>query len=283
MIARTATSPSDVASFDQTALLEVRNLEVAYHRVVRAVQGISLSVLERSIVGIVGSNGAGKTTTLGAIAGFLSTDDVAITDGRITFVGRDCTREKPYVMSRLGIALVPERDKIFPRMRTEENLIASVVGTRGAEGVDIDISEVYELFPLLRERSSSVAGYLSGGERQMLAMGMALLGRPRLLLVDEFSLGLAPVAVQSLVVAIKRMHAEFGISVLFVEQSAVTALDLADYIYVMENGRIVFEGSAESVAENPDFRDYYLALRHGAEERSYRDVRQYSKKRRWFG
>ena len=261
------------------AILEVHNLEVVYNRVARAVQGVSLAVQPKSIVGIVGINGAGKTTTLSALAGFISTDRVQMAGGRILVEGIDCTGEKPDAMSRRGLALVPEREKIFAKMRTHENLVASLTPKAGG----ITINDIYVLFPALVARRETIAGYLSGGERQMLATGMALLSHPKLLMIDEFSLGLAPILVQTVANAIREIRESMGLSILFVEQNATNAMDLADYLYVMEGGRFVFEGRPAEIRRNEDFRELYLGIGAGTEKRNYRDVRQYTKKRRWFG
>jgi branched-chain amino acid transport system ATP-binding protein len=258
-------------------LLEVSNLEVVYNRTVRAVQGVSLAVAEESVVAIVGGNGAGKSTTLAAIAGHLTDDIVQTTNGHVLLEGRECTRAQPHVMSRRGVALVPERSKIFSRLTTLENLLASGSGSRG------DLVAVFDLFPRLEVVLGRTAGYLSGGERQMLAIAMGLRNRPKVLLVDEFSLGLAPVLVEELIEAIRRIRTELKMAVLLVEQSAAVAVQLADYVYVMENGRIVFEGESGTIVENDDFREFYLGVSSDNVARSYRDVKQYEKKKRWFG
>jgi branched-chain amino acid transport system ATP-binding protein len=261
------------------ALLELENVEVVYHRAITAVQGVSLTVREGSITALVGTNGAGKSTTLAAIAGLMRADDVQIRQGSIRFQGRDITGLRNYQISALGIALVPEREKIFSTMTTQENLVACRPGRgRGT----ITMEDVMSLFPLLAERRTSIAGYLSGGERQMLAISMALLNCPRLVLIDEMSLGLAPVIVEQLQEAVRRLRDQFGLSFLVVEQNAAMALELADYTYVMENGRIVFDGTTERLLAHQDFQEFYLGMGH-AGVRSYRDVKQYQRKRRWFG
>ncbi len=264
-------------------LLEVSNLEVVYNRTVRAVQGVSIAVPERALVAIVGANGAGKSTTLAAIAGHLTTDTVQITNGHIVFAGRDCTRAEPHAMSRNGLALVPERAKIFSRLTVLENLHANGGGRRNGGREAEHLEAVYTIFPKLEEVLGRTAGYLSGGERQMLAIAMGLCNRPKLLVIDEFSLGLAPVLVGQLVDAIRWIRDELRMTVLVVEQSAATAVQFADYIYVMENGRIVFEGESTKIVENEDFREFYLGILADDAARSYRDVKQYEKKKRWFG
>ena len=260
-------------------LLEARNLEVAYNEVGRAVHGVSILVPENAIVGIVGMNGAGKTTTMLAIAGFMSHDSVEISGGEILFAGTDCTGARPDAISRLGLALVPEREKVFVRLTTWENLVASA----GRGHASVTMASIFELFPRLAERRHTVAGYLSGGEQQMLAIAMAMLSNPKLLLIDELSLGLAPAMVDTIIAAVRELRQHFGLSVLFVEQSAANAVKLADWIYVMGNGRIVLEGPTAEVCNHSDFRNLYLGMSENTEQRSYRDVRRYQKRNRWFG
>lgn len=261
-------------------VLEVRNLEVVYNRSVRAVHGISIVVRENSIVGIVGINGAGKTTTVSAIAGFMSRDIVEIAGGQVIFLGQDVTGDNPDAISRRGLSLVPEREKVFVRMTTRENLVASA---RKAEKGSVTIDTVFELFPRLAERRNVVSGYLSGGERQMLAISMAILSSPKLLLIDEFSLGLSPSMVEFLTAAVIELRRRLKISILFVEQSAANAAQLADSLYVMESGHIVLEGPTREIEQDVNFRNFYLGMAGEAKQRSYRDVRQFTKRVRWFG
>ena len=262
-------------------ILQISGLEVIYQRAITAIQGVSISVARNSITALVGTNGAGKSTTLAAIAGFMRADDAQIPQGAIIFDGRSLLGMRPYEISALGVGHVPERDKIFRTMTVSENLAASVQ-RRGFKQIAVTFDDIWELFPRLKERSKSVSGYLSGGERQMLAISMALLNGPRLILIDEMSLGLAPIIVTQLQETIRRLRRELGISFLIVEQNASVALELADYTYVMENGRIVFDGVSEKLRSNDDFRDFYLGVGQ-AGDRSYQDVKQYRRKRRWFG
>jgi branched-chain amino acid transport system ATP-binding protein len=217
-------------------LLEVRQLEVVYHRVATAIQGVSLDVPRGSIVALVGTNGAGKTTTLRAISGFLPSEDAEITDGEITFEGARINGRMPHELARAGIILVPEREK----------------------------------------------GYLSGGEKQMLAIGMALLCRPTLLLIDELSLGLSPIAIKELMERLQQVTKELRLTTLLVEQNANAAFAISEYGYVMESGRIVYFGKAAELTSHPDVREFYLG---GSQEqaKSYRDIKQYRRKRRWWG
>ncbi|MBM3599679.1 MAG: ABC transporter ATP-binding protein [Alphaproteobacteria bacterium] len=262
-------------------LLKVTNLEVVYHRAATAVQGVSIKVDQGTITAIVGTNGAGKTTTLAAIAGFMRADDVHITQGDVLFDGIQIKELPNYRISALGISLVPERDKIFKVLSVEDNLAACVPG-RGTEGV-MSRADVYQLFPALASRRGTVAGYLSGGERQMLAIAMTLLSRPKLIMIDEMSLGLAPVIVAQLQESVRTLRREFGISFLIVEQNAATALEIAEYTYVLENGRVVFDGTRDRLLGHDDFQEFYLGIERGGEQKSYKDIKQYRRKRRWFG
>jgi len=258
-----------------SALLKVEKLEVTYHRVITAVQGVSLEVPKGSIVALIGNNGAGKTTTLRAISGFLGLDDARVTDGSILLGGRELKHLPPHRIARLGISLVPERSKVFENLSVEENL--NVVAGASAARRDL----VYGIFPALRALRERESGYLSGGERQMLAIGSALMGDPALLLIDELSLGLAPLVVQELVARLRSIRERFGTTMLVVEQNAQIALQLADYGYVMENGRVVLDGTPERLRAHGDVQEFYLG--GGAARRSYRDVKQYRRSRRWYG
>ena len=263
-------------------LLAVDKIEVVYHRTVKAVQGITLKAEAGQIVALLGTNGAGKTTTLRAISGFLGLDDARVTEGTISFKGERIENRLPYENTRRGIVLVPERDKVFPNLTVAENLAAPVPrGTSHAERRRRE-ALVYQFFPQLGELKTRIGGLLSGGERQMLALGSALACRPELLLVDELSLGLAPVVVEDLLRRLAEIRRELGITILIVEQSATVALEIADYGYVMENGRIVLDGTAERLRSHPDIQEFYLG-RAGGERKSYRDVKQYRRSRRWYG
>lgn len=262
-------------------LLEVDKLEVVYQRAITAIQGVTLRVGERQIVALLGTNGAGKTTTLRAISGFLGLDDAQVTEGTIRFRGSSLENRPPHEITRRGLVLVPERDKVFPNLTVAENLQAVVARRR--TGRDRGATEtVFHFFPKLVELQHRLAGLLSGGERQMLAIAAGLMCEPDLLLVDELSLGLAPVAVESLTASLIDIRDELGISILVVEQSAAVALKIADYGYVLENGRIVLDGDADRLRSHSDIQEFYLG-QTGADRRSYRDVKQYRRSRRWYG
>ena len=268
-----------------TPVLELENLEVVYHHVATAVQGVSLRVPPRTIVALLGTNGAGKTTTLRAISGFLGADDAQIVDGRVVFLGATVTGRPPHELARRGLVLVPERDKVFETLTVQENLRALVPGRHGDAGAThapVTLDQVFNYFPLLAERRRQLAGYLSGGERQMLALATALLCRPRVLLVDELSLGLAPLVIESLMTLVVRLRDELGLAVLLVEQNAAAALAVANYGYVMEHGRIVYDGPADRLIAHEDVREFYLGVGHRAGRKRYTEVKQYQRRRRWF-
>ena len=268
-----------------TPVLELENLEVVYHHVATAVQGVSLRVPPRAIVALLGTNGAGKTTTLRAISGFLGADDAQIVDGRVVFLGATVTGRPPHELARRGLVLVPERDKVFETLTVQENLRALVPGRHGDAGATrapVTLDHVFNYFPLLAERRRQLAGYLSGGERQMLALATALLCRPRVLLVDELSLGLAPLVIESLMTLVVRLRDELGLAVLLVEQNAAAALAVANYGYVMEHGRIVYDGPADRLIAHEDVREFYLGVGPRAGRKRYTEVKQYQRRRRWF-
>lgn len=262
------------------ALLQVEKIEVVYKRVITAVQGVSLSVGERQIVALLGTNGAGKTTTLRAISGFLGLDDARVTEGAITFDGRRLDNRPPHEIAANGVVLVPEREKVFQNLTVAENLAAPV--SRGRMSFRKQEEQIYHFFPRLAELRSRTGGLLSGGERQMLAVASALMCQPSILLIDELSLGLAPIIVDDLKRRLVAIRDETGISILLVEQSAAVALEIADYAYVMENGRIVLDGDRARLQGHKDVQEFYLGGGDGV-RRSYRDVKQYRRSRRWYG
>jgi len=266
-----------------SSLLAVEKLEVAYHRVINAVQGVTLSVSAGQIVTILGTNGAGKTTTLRAISGFLGIDNARVTAGSIRFDGRSIENKPAHAIARLGIVLVPERDKVFLNLTVAENLQVPVRRNAGAAQRGRQEALIYQHFPRLADLRSREAGLLSGGERQMLALAAAIVCGPKLLLIDELSLGLAPIVVEGLAQRLVAIRGELGIAILIVEQSAALALDIADYGYVLENGRIVLDGDAARLRGHCDIQEFYLGRPEGGERRSYRTVKQYRRSRRWYG
>jgi len=259
-------------------LLKVEKLEVTYQRVVTAVQGVSLEVPRGALIAILGTNGAGKTTTLRAISGFIGLDDAEVTEGTIQYKGERIEHEPPHRITARGIVLVPERSKVFENLAVAENLEAA---HRAGSERRQTVERVYEFFPRLAELRRREAGLLSGGERQMLAIGSALMCAPELLLVDELSQGLAPLLVEQLMERLQAIRRELAMTVVLVEQNARLALDVADYGYVMENGRVVFDGTPERLRSHADVAEFYLG--GAAARRSYREVKQYRRTRRWYG
>jgi len=266
---------------NEPALLRVDKLEVVYHRTITAVQGISLAAEAGKIVAILGTNGAGKSTTLRAISGFLGIDDARVTDGSVTFKGRRIENRPPHEITRLGVVLVPERDKVFPNLTVAENLAAPFAPS--AQGRSASEEFVYHSFPRLADLRRRTAGLLSGGERQMLALGSALVCRPELLLVDELSLGLAPAIVEELMARLVQIRRDLGLTMVLVEQNAAAALAVADYGYVLENGRCVLDGDSARLRGHSDIQEFYLGQSQGGARASYRAVKQYRRSRRWYG
>ncbi len=263
-----------------TPLLQLENVEVIYDEVILVLRGLSLSVEEGGIVALLGSNGAGKSTTLKAITGLLPSEHGETTDGAITYRGVPITHRDAADIVRRGVSLVMEGRRVFEHLTVQENLFAGGYTRRGSSTDELDL--VYSYFPRLADRRGQQAGYLSGGEQQMLAIGRALMAEPSLLLLDEPSLGLAPLLVAEIFDIVARLNAELGTTVLLVEQNARRALQVAHHAYVMESGRIVLEGPAAELASNPDVQEFYLGLSEGGQRRSYRDVKHYKRRKRWL-
>jgi branched-chain amino acid transport system ATP-binding protein len=265
-----------------SALLDLNNVEVVYDDVILVLKGLSLRAERGRITALLGTNGAGKSTTLKAISGLLQPEDGAVTDGAVSFEGERIDRLEAAAIVRRGIFQVMEGRRVFEHLTIEENLLAGSYtrGDRGAVGADLE--RVLALFPRLRERRAQHAGYLSGGEQQMLAIGRALMARPKLLLLDEPSLGLAPLLVREIFDIVARIHREEGTTILLVEQNAALALGVAHYGYVMEGGRVVLEGEPAALRDNADVREFYLGLSQGGGRKSYRAVKHYKRRKRWL-
>lgn len=254
------------------SLLEVEDLHVTYQRAIVALSGVSLSVPEGAITAILGANGAGKSTTLRAISGFIGLDNARITRGRVRFDGHEVAGLAPYRITALGVVLVPERDKVFPNLTVQENL--EVVTSRASLAKRAEVqATVLDHFPRLKALLRREAGLLSGGERQMLALASAIVCAPRLLLIDELSLGLAPVIVEEIAGRLREIRADLNLTVLLVEQSAAVAFRLADHAYVLEHGEVALSGPVAELQGNKAVQGAYLGT--GAEgRRSYRDARR---------
>ena len=263
-------------------LLEVNNIEVVYNHVIQVLHGLSLVVPRGRIVALLGSNGAGKSSTLKAICGLLPLENGALAAGTVRFDGRDTASLAPHERVRAGLAHVMEGRRVFEDLTVEENLVAATYACVGRAPRPRDFEAVYGYFPRLHERRRGLAGYLSGGEQQMLAIGRALVGAPRLILLDEPSLGLAPKLVEEIFAIIARINAEQQVSMLLVEQNASLALAVADRGYILESGRIVIDGSAERLAADPDVREFYLGMGGGGETRGFRALKHYKRRKRWL-
>jgi branched-chain amino acid transport system ATP-binding protein len=260
--------------------LELNNVEVIYEEVILVLRGMSMQVPKGKVVALLGSNGAGKSTTLKAVSGLLPTEHGEITDGSIDLGGRDITHLDAAERVKLGISLSMEGRHVFEHLTVHENLIAGAYTLGRPAREDLDL--VYEYFPRLADLRSRTAGFLSGGEQQMLAIGRSLMAKPKLLMLDEPSLGLAPLLVQEIFGYIARLNADLGATVLVVEQNARRALEVAHHGYIMEQGRIVLEGPAAELKDNPDVREFYLGLGEEGARKSFRDVKHYKRRKRWL-
>ncbi|GFM35607.1 ABC transporter ATP-binding protein [Desulfovibrio psychrotolerans] len=263
-------------------VLQVMNLEVVYNDVVLVLKGLSLDVAKGSITTLLGANGAGKSTTLKAISGLLAGENGKVTSGSILYNGAETVRHNPEKLVRSGVFQVMEGRRIFEDLTVEENLRCGAY-TQPRKDFAHNAEKVYTYFPRLKERRTQLAGYMSGGEQQMLAIGRAVMACPKLLLLDEPSLGLAPLLVEEIFEIVGKINRTEGVSVLLVEQNARMGLSIADYGYIMENGRIVMDGNGKDLLNNPDVQEFYLGLGHGGEKRSYRDVKHYRRRKRWLG
>ena len=263
-------------------MLSLNNIEVMYNDVILVLKGMSLEVPEGQIVGLLGSNGAGKSTTLKAISGLLKPEDGEVTDGSITFFGEKINELDADMIVRKGIFQVMEGRRVFEHLTVAENLVAGSYTRSNGGNTKEYLELVYDYFPPLKERENQVAGYLSGGEQQMLAIGRALMANPKLVLLDEPSLGLAPLLVKAIFEIIKRINQEQNTTILLVEQNANLTLGVADYAYIMENGRIVLEGYPDELRENADVREFYLGLTEVGKRKSYREVKHYKRRKRWL-
>jgi branched-chain amino acid transport system ATP-binding protein len=263
-------------------LLAVNNIEVIYDHVILVLKGVSLHVPEGGIVALLGANGAGKSTTLKAISGLLRTERGDVTKGAIELRGEAIHRKDPTDIVRRGVVQIMEGRHVFEHLSVEENLLTGAYTRGNGRSLRQDLDQVYAYFPRLTQRRQVRAGYISGGEQQMLAIGRALMARPTLMLLDEPSMGLAPMLVQEIFEIVSRLNREEHVAVLLAEQNATAALRFAQYGYVMENGRIVLDGDARTISENEDIKEFYLGLTGVGHRKSYRDVKHYKRRKRWL-
>lgn len=263
-------------------MLNLNNIEVIYSNVILVLKGVSLAMGQGDIVALLGANGAGKTTALKAVSGLLKTELGEVTDGSIEFEAIRIDHKDPEAIVRMGVVQVMEGRPMFEQLTVEENIRVGAYSRNDTAGIRSDMEAVYAYFPTLARMRDRVSGYLSGGERQMLVMGRGLMARPKLMLLDEPSLGLSPALVKEIFKIIQRINGEQNTAILVVEQNAFIALSISDHAYVMENGRIVLDGPSAKLKENEDIKEFYLGLSQVGKRKSYKDVKHYRRRKRWL-
>ncbi len=263
-------------------MLKLNNIEVIYSNVILVLRGVSLELAPGQIIALLGANGAGKSTTLKAISGLLRTEEGSVTDGSIEFDGQSIDNRSPQDIAKMGIIQVLEGRRIFKHLSVEENLMAGANMRRDMSQIKRDLSIVYDYFPKLNSLRHQTSGYISGGEQQMIVVGRALMARPKIMLLDEPSLGLAPLLVREIFEIVKKINDEQKTSILIVEQNARAALSIAQYGHIMENGTIVLSGPAEKLRDNEDVKEFYLGSYTNEGKKSYRDLRHYKRRKRWI-
>ena len=283
MTAATSTMAAPVAATNSAPILSLNNIEVVYDRVILVLKGVSLSVPDGGIVALLGANGAGKTTTLKAISNLLQSERGEVTKGAIVFDGAEVQSLSPNEVVRRGCIQVMQGRYCFGHLSVEENLLTGAFTRRdGAAAIRADLEKVYTYFPRLRERRLALAGYTSGGEQQMCAIGRALMSRPKMILLDEPSMGLAPQIVEEIFTIMKDLNDREGVSFLLAEQNANLALKYSSYGYILENGRVVLDGTATALAQNEDVKEFYLGVAEG-KRKSFREGKHYKRRKRWLG
>jgi len=281
-VGEAAATPPPSVTADAAPILSLNNIEVVYNHVILVLKGVSLTVPRGRIVALLGANGAGKTTTLKAISNLLHAERGEVTKGSIVFEGAEVQSLSPNALVRKGCIQVMESRHCFAHLTVEENLLTGAYTRRdGSAAVRADLDLVYSYFPRLKERRASIAGYTSGGEQQMCAIGRALMSRPKMILLDEPSMGLAPQIVEEIFGIVKRLNEKEGVSFLLAEQNTNMALKYASYGYILENGRVVMDGGAKALAENEDVKEFYLGIAEG-KRKSFRDVKHYKRRKRWL-
>jgi branched-chain amino acid transport system ATP-binding protein len=273
---------TEAVSRTQAPLLDVNGIEVIYNHVILVLKGVSLQVPEGGIVALLGANGAGKTTTLKAVSNLLFAERGEVTKGHIHLAGERVDRLNPSELVKRGVIQVMEGRHCFGHLTVEDNLLTGAYSRRASRSeIRADLEKVYGFFPRLKQRRGSLAGYTSGGEQQMTAIGRALMARPRMILLDEPSMGLAPQIVEEIFEIVRNLNSSERVSFLLAEQNTMVALRFADFGYILENGRVVMEGSAESLSGNEDVKEFYLGISSGA-RRSFREVKHYRRRKRWL-
>ena len=262
-------------------VLVVNNIEVVYSHVILVLKGVSLKVKKGGITALLGGNGAGKSTTLKSISTLLSSERGEVTKGSVNFNGEDIHGLDPAQLVKKGVIQVMEGRHCFEHLTVEENLLTGAYTRSNSKETKDDLERVYNYFPRLRERRTSQAGYTSGGEQQMIAIGRALMAHPTMILLDEPSMGLAPQLVKQIFEIVAEINKKEGVTILLAEQNTNLALQYAEYAYILENGRVVMEGSAESMRDNEDVKEFYLGI-SGEGKQSFKDVKQYRRRKRWL-
>ena len=262
-------------------ILIVNNIEVVYSHVILVLKGVSLNVKKGGITALLGGNGAGKSTTLKAISNLLSSERGEVTKGSVTFENENIHGLDPSQLVKKGVIQVMEGRHCFEHLTVEENLLTGAYTRSNAKEVKEDLERVYNYFPRLRERKTSQAGYTSGGEQQMIAIGRALMAKPTMILLDEPSMGLAPQLVKQIFEIVAEINKKEGVTILLAEQNTNVALQYAEYAYILENGRVVMEGTAESMRDNEDVKEFYLGI-SGEGRKSFKDIKQYRRRKRWL-
>ncbi len=264
-------------------MLELNNVEMIYNKVILVLKGVSLQVPEGGIVALLGANGAGKTTTLKCISGLEHAEEGEVTRGQILFEGKQIEKMDPTEIVRRGIVQVVEGRKVLEHLTVEQNLLVGSHLRKEMDAVRSDIDLVYTYFPALKKLRDNTSGYLSGGEQQMLVVGRAFMARPKLMILDEPSLGLSPLLVKEIFQVLKDINQKENITLLLVEQNVKIALSIAQHAYILENGRIVLDGTAGELLQNEDIKEFYLGLNLSGGRRSYRNVKHYKRRKRWLG
>jgi branched-chain amino acid transport system ATP-binding protein len=263
-------------------MLSVNNIEVVYNDIILALRGISLQVPEKNIIALLGANGAGKSTAIKAIAGILPLEDGEIKGGMIEFLGEKIDQKSPEEIVKKGISVVPEGRGIFPELTVAENIKVGGYTRKEPKGIQTSLEKVFEYFPILKERQSQLAGYLSGGEQQMLSIGRSLMAKPKLMMLDEPSLGLAPIIVREIFGILRTINEGENTAILLIEQNAKVALDIATYGYVLENGRIVMDAKSEVLKEDRDVKEFYLGLTDDRKKKNFANIKHYKRRKRWL-
>jgi len=264
-------------------LLDVNNIEVVYNDIVQVLRGVSLEVPHGSIVALLGTNGAGKTTTLRAISGLLKPENGFIREGVINFDGQDITNILGTQIVKYGAVMVPEGRRVFKHLTVDENIIVgSITRKDGGQKIRADHEKMYAHFPRLKKIPNRMAGYCSGGEQQMIAIARALMAAPKMLMLDEPSLGLAPLLVKEIFENVQAINREMDTTILVVEQNAKIALEISDYAYIMESGKIVLEGPSKELQDNPDVKEFYMGITQGGGRKSFKEVKSYKRRKRWM-